>query len=434
MWERRGGEVPEAWYRLPIFYFSNVSEIRGPDDPIWSPGGVARARLRAGGGGRRRHAGRRPRRPSVPRRRSAATRSSTTGRRATSSARRPPSGSGRPRARTSPARSGRGWSRRTSWPTPDRGTGYDLAMTAEVNGTETSRGRWSDAQFSFGEMLARASADVAPAAGRPDRQRHGRDRLPARGPRRDARPLSRARRRGRRCASSDSAPSATRSWPEPRDRPCRSTRDPAITHRADDGRRLADGPAHLRRGDRHRRRDARARGARLGPFRPLAPGRMPARRPLDGAAAVLGWTALGGYSARRVYRGVAWESVYVGASPRAVGASAARCSKRSSRPPRRPATGRCSPASWPRTRRASPSTSGSGSGGSASSARLGPGRARGAMARRRPARTAERGRRRRPAFAARSTADAGHSQPRSRASRAAAMRFVTPSFPIASDR
>ena len=33
-------------------------------------------------------------------------------------------------------------------------------MTAEVNGTETSRGRWSDAQFSFGEMLARASADV----------------------------------------------------------------------------------------------------------------------------------------------------------------------------------------------------------------------------------------------------------------------------------
>ena len=41
-----------------------------------------------------------------------------------------------------------------------RGTGYDLAMTAEVNGTETSRGRWSDAQFSFGEMLARASADA----------------------------------------------------------------------------------------------------------------------------------------------------------------------------------------------------------------------------------------------------------------------------------
>ncbi len=48
-------------------------------------------------------------RPSGPRRRSAATRSSTTGRRATSSATRRPSGSGRPRARTSRARSGRGW-------------------------------------------------------------------------------------------------------------------------------------------------------------------------------------------------------------------------------------------------------------------------------------------------------------------------------------
>jgi fumarylacetoacetate (FAA) hydrolase len=37
MWERRGGEVPEAWYRLPIFYFSNTSEIRGPNDPVWAP-------------------------------------------------------------------------------------------------------------------------------------------------------------------------------------------------------------------------------------------------------------------------------------------------------------------------------------------------------------------------------------------------------------
>jgi len=39
-------------------------------------------------------------------------------------------------------------------------TGPDLAMTAEVNGHETSRGRWSDARFSFGAMVARASADA----------------------------------------------------------------------------------------------------------------------------------------------------------------------------------------------------------------------------------------------------------------------------------
>ena len=52
--------------------------------------------------------------------------------------------------------------------TPDelasaRGTGARgpaLAMTADVNGVETSRGSWADAQFSFGEMVARASADA----------------------------------------------------------------------------------------------------------------------------------------------------------------------------------------------------------------------------------------------------------------------------------
>src|SRR3990170_2236656 len=39
MWKRRGAEIPEAWYRLPIFYFSNTSEIRGPGDPVWAQAG-----------------------------------------------------------------------------------------------------------------------------------------------------------------------------------------------------------------------------------------------------------------------------------------------------------------------------------------------------------------------------------------------------------
>ncbi|MEO8438128.1 MAG: N-acetyltransferase family protein [Chloroflexota bacterium] len=39
----------------------------------------------------------------------------------------------------------------------------------------------------------------------------------------------------------------------------------------------------------------------------------------DGSGGLLGWTALGGYSARTVYRGVAWESVYVGAEARRLG-------------------------------------------------------------------------------------------------------------------
>ncbi len=37
---------------------------------------------------------------------------------------------------------------------------YDLQMVARVNGEERSRGNWKDLHYSFGEMLARASADV----------------------------------------------------------------------------------------------------------------------------------------------------------------------------------------------------------------------------------------------------------------------------------
>jgi 2-keto-4-pentenoate hydratase/2-oxohepta-3-ene-1,7-dioic acid hydratase in catechol pathway len=46
----------------------------------------------------------------------------------------------------------------------DRHTGrpgvYDLEMVARINGKETSRGNWKDIHWSFGEMLARASAGV----------------------------------------------------------------------------------------------------------------------------------------------------------------------------------------------------------------------------------------------------------------------------------
>jgi L-amino acid N-acyltransferase YncA len=39
----------------------------------------------------------------------------------------------------------------------------------------------------------------------------------------------------------------------------------------------------------------------------------------DATGAIVGWTALGGYSARKVYRGVAWESVYVATEARGRG-------------------------------------------------------------------------------------------------------------------
>jgi fumarylacetoacetate (FAA) hydrolase len=164
MWARRGGEVPEAWYRLPIFYFSNTSEIRGPADPVWAPNGSTEldyeleiAALVDT-----------PVIDASPEDAEAAIggymilndwsardlqRDETT-------------------VRLGPAKGKDFAASIGPWiVTPDEladardGKGYALTMTATVNGTETSRGTWADVRFSFGEMLARASADVHVRAG-----------------------------------------------------------------------------------------------------------------------------------------------------------------------------------------------------------------------------------------------------------------------------
>jgi fumarylacetoacetate (FAA) hydrolase len=164
MWRRRQQDVPEAWYRLPIFYFSNVSEIRGPDDPVWAPAGseeldyelevcavVDTPALNVSGergeetiGGY-----------TILNDWSARDlqREETT-------------------VRLGPAKGKDFASTIGPWlVTPDEladaqdGKGYRLSMSAEVNGQETSRGMWSEAHFSFGEMIARASADARLRAG-----------------------------------------------------------------------------------------------------------------------------------------------------------------------------------------------------------------------------------------------------------------------------
>lgn len=159
MWHRRGGDVPEAWYRLPIFYFSNVSEIRGPGDPVWAPRGSSEldyelevaALIDT------------PVRDLSAERGEEAIggylvfndwsardlqREETT-------------------VRLGPAKGKDFASSIGPWlVTPDElanarsGNGYDLAMTASVNGSELSRGSWAATQFSFGQMIERASADV----------------------------------------------------------------------------------------------------------------------------------------------------------------------------------------------------------------------------------------------------------------------------------
>ena len=164
MWKRRDMEIPEAWYRLPIFYFSNVSEIRGPGDPVWAPRGskeldyelevaalidtpvrdLAASRAEEAIGGY-----------MILNDWSARDlqREETT-------------------VRLGPTKGKDFASSIGPWlVTPDeiadarRDTGYDLTMSARVNGTELSRGTWASAHFSFGEMIERASADARLRAG-----------------------------------------------------------------------------------------------------------------------------------------------------------------------------------------------------------------------------------------------------------------------------
>jgi fumarylacetoacetate (FAA) hydrolase len=159
MWKRRDMEIPEAWYRMPIFYFSNVSEIRGPGDPVWAPLGSSELDYELEVAAL----------VDTPVRDLDAARGSD-----------PIGGymvlndwSARDlqreetTVRLGPAKGKDFASSIGPWlVTPDEladvhsDTGYDLAMTASVNGQELSRGTWSSAHFGFGEMVARASADV----------------------------------------------------------------------------------------------------------------------------------------------------------------------------------------------------------------------------------------------------------------------------------
>jgi fumarylacetoacetate (FAA) hydrolase len=159
MWQRRGHDIPEAWFRLPIFYFSNTSEIRGPDEAVWAPAGSVELDYELEVGAL----------VDTPALDLAADRAEEAiggffilndwsardlQREETT-------------VRLGPAKGKDFATTIGPWlVTPDEladvraGSGFELAMTAEVNGTEVSRGTWSAAHFSFGDMLARASADV----------------------------------------------------------------------------------------------------------------------------------------------------------------------------------------------------------------------------------------------------------------------------------
>jgi fumarylacetoacetate (FAA) hydrolase len=164
VWGRRNQEVPEAWYRLAIFYFSNVSEMRGPDDGVWAPSGSAELDFELEVGA----IVDTPVRDLAPERAEEAIggycilndwsardlqRDETT-------------------VRLGPAKGKDFATSIGPWlVTPEEladarsGTGYHLEMTARVGDVSISSGWWDGARYSFGEMLARASADVTVRAG-----------------------------------------------------------------------------------------------------------------------------------------------------------------------------------------------------------------------------------------------------------------------------
>jgi len=159
MWKRRGAEIPEAWYRLPIFYFSNTSEIRGPGDPVWAPAGSEELDYELEVAAL----------VDTPVRNLNAVR----GEEAIGGYMILNDWSARDlqreetTVRLGPAKAKDFASSIGPWlVTPDelaevrREKGYDLAMSASVNGEELSRGTWASSHFSFGEMVERASADV----------------------------------------------------------------------------------------------------------------------------------------------------------------------------------------------------------------------------------------------------------------------------------
>ena len=159
MWSRRGQEIPEAWFRLPIFYFSNVSEIRGPEDPVWPPDGSQELDYEM--------------EISALIDTPARDLSEERGEEALGGFMIMNDWSARDlqrdetTVRLGPAKGKDFATTFGPWlVTPDEladkrsGKAYDLACATEINGTTTSRGNLNTIHHSFGAMIERASADV----------------------------------------------------------------------------------------------------------------------------------------------------------------------------------------------------------------------------------------------------------------------------------
>jgi fumarylacetoacetate (FAA) hydrolase len=171
MWQRRQSEVPEAWYRLPIFYFSNTSEMRGPGDAVWAPGGSNELDFELEVGAvvdtPAYNLGEERAGEAIGGYLVVNDWSARDLQRDESTVRLGPA-KGKDFATSigpwivTPEELAGAW--------PAQALAPDLVMTATVAAadgttTEVSRGSWSTARYSFAQMLARASADVHVRAG-----------------------------------------------------------------------------------------------------------------------------------------------------------------------------------------------------------------------------------------------------------------------------
>lgn len=159
--ENRGRSVPKEWYEFPVFYFSNISMIYGPDETIPYPSytdaldyelEVACLIAKAG------------RDIPIEKAEDYISGYMIFNDWSARDIQRREMAVGLGPAKGKDFASSFGPYLLTPDELADRHTGrpgvYDLAMVARVNGVETSRGNWKDLHWSFGEMIARASQDV----------------------------------------------------------------------------------------------------------------------------------------------------------------------------------------------------------------------------------------------------------------------------------
>jgi fumarylacetoacetate (FAA) hydrolase len=160
-WAARGREIPEAWYEFPVFYFSNANASFGPEEPIAIPlyskalDYELEVACVVGQPGR-----------DIPLERAGAFVFGYTifNDWSARDVQRRETEVGLGPAKGKDFASSFGPAIVTPDELEDKATErpgvFDLVMTARVNGEERSRGNWKDLHYSFGEMIARASAEV----------------------------------------------------------------------------------------------------------------------------------------------------------------------------------------------------------------------------------------------------------------------------------